>query len=175
LRGGAANRADLTGSLNLTGNITLGATGTVDGRRVSVDGTTLDNHVASTSVHVTNGNSHDHTGGDGSPIPWAALTSIPDILVKAYAVVPGTGANGPLAALRSFGVTTIVKNSTASYTITWTVSVARPVILITLLFNNLASTFFYHITGLGNTNVTFVVTDSSATPVDAPQFMVAIV
>jgi hypothetical protein len=180
LRGGAANRLDLTGSLNLTaggvnlvaGDVTLAANRTVDGRDVSADGAALDAHVASTALHVTNGNNHDHSGGDGAPIPWAAITAVPDIMVKAYAVATGTTV--PPTVLRGFALNSVVRNSMGNYTINWAVSVPNPVILISLLFPGLTQTFFYHITTINPASLTFVVTDSTGTAVDAPRLMVSV-
>lgn len=61
---------DITGAVTTTGNVqvgnnvTLGATGTVDGRDVSVDGTKLDGHVASTAnPHATTAAQVDTQGG----------------------------------------------------------------------------------------------------------------
>lgn len=101
LRGGAANRLDVSGSLNIAngnldlsgslnvtnGNVTLPAGAKVDGRDVSADGDILDTHLDDMLLHVTNGNGHDHASGNGARIPWAALKDVPDLLIKAYASV----------------------------------------------------------------------------------------
>lgn len=164
LRGGAANRIDVSGTLNLqTGsNITLPTGATVDGRDVSTDGTTLDTHVASTSVHVTGGNAHDHTAGNGAPIPFSALTGIPDVLAKAYANV--TGASGALN--RSFGVTSVSRTGTGAYTIVFP-TVANPVFLVSAV--SLAS-LFWRVSGLTNTQATLVFVDSTSAATDPTRF-----
>jgi hypothetical protein len=174
LSGGAANRLDISGTVNLSAgsNITLAAGATVDGRDVSTDGATLDTHVTNMTLHVTNGNAHDHTGGDGAPIPFSAITAVPDILVKAYVVA----LSSPINVLRSFGLASAVRNSPGNFTVTWTTPIAgAPVILISLLVNAAAQTFFYHIQTVSPTSVNFTVTDAGGALIDPPRFMVVII
>lgn len=173
LAGGAANRLDLTGTLNITaGNVTLAAGGTVDGRDVSTDGATLDTHVTNMALHVTNGNTHDHTGGDGAPIPFSAITAVPDVLPKAYVVA---NAGPPVVVLRGFGGAAAVRNAMGNYTVSWTLAVPNPVIVISLLVNLAAQPFFYHIQTISPTSVNFLVTDIAGVTIEPPRFMVVVI
>jgi hypothetical protein len=125
------------------------------------------------TLHVTNGNNHDHTGGDGAPIPFSAITAVPDVLPKAYVVA--LGSVSPPTVQRSFGLNNTLRNAVGDYTVNWTATVANPVILISLLVPGPAASFFYHIQTITPTSVRFLVTDTGGAALDVPRFMVVII
>jgi hypothetical protein len=152
LRGGAERRLDLAGSLNIVdgnlgvagslnvtrGNVTLPDSATVDGRDVSVDGSRLDDHLSDSAnamaLHVTRGDRHNHMGGAGSPIPWAALTDVPDLQIKAFTSVNCSQTD--LTILRRSNVLDVVRPTDGSgvgeFTVKYGAEIVDPMVFVTV-------------------------------------------